>query len=42
MDFETIAAGILPAAALTAHGPDHNVESASADTFQTVLGDTTG
>ena len=42
MDFEALAAGTLPAAALTARGPDHNVEYPQADAFQTVLGDATG
>ena len=42
MDFEVQAAGTLPAAALTARGPDHNIEYPQADPFETVLGDATG
>ena len=42
MDFEVQAAGTLPAAALTARGPDHSIEFPQADPFETVLGDATG
>ena len=43
MDFEATSPGTLagrcrPAAALTARGPDHNVEYPAADDFETVLG----
>ena len=41
MDFEAVAAGTGPFAALLLRGPDHSIEYLQSDAFNTVLGDAT-